>query len=131
MIPENVELRRFRAGPRLRVQTDHEGSDYDTWLCAQIFTVLMDHYPGHFWQVRVESKQGIARIRIPILMGDTLGYTLMLSDLAGDPSYKAVKRAAGEILERWNIPRTAFSLQDFLAARQDRAVRRVYDPIPS
>lgn len=133
MMASTKELLRFRAGPNLRVQSDledEEGGEYDLWLARQIFTVLMDHFPGHFWQVEVRSKQGIARIRIPILMGDTLGYTLHLSKLANDPSYRAVRMAAGEILERWNIPRTSFSLQDFLSARATQAVRRVNDPIP-
>jgi hypothetical protein len=128
-----AEYIRAAGTPRLKVERRSDGGareQYDEWLAAQIFTVLLDHFPGHFWQVQVRSEQGIARIRIPVLMGDTLGYTLHLDRLANDPGYKAVKEAAGEILERWRIPRGAFSLAHFLEAKRDRAVRRANGPVP-
>jgi hypothetical protein len=107
----------------------HKGTDEA--LCAAIFAVLIEHYPGHFWQIIADAEQGIARIRIPILMGQTLGYTLHLDKITSPNDLKrAVILAGGEILERWRIPRGTFDLGAFLTARQDRRIISINDTIP-
>ena len=107
----------------------HKGTD--EFLCAAIFSVLFGSYPGHFWEVKADAAQGIAIIRIPILMGSTLGYTLHLDKITSPNDLKrAVIRAGGEILERWRIPRGGLDLGAFLTARQDRRIISINDPIP-
>jgi hypothetical protein len=84
-------------------------------MVAKAFTrVLLDRYPGHFWEVTVSRKQGIAAIAIPILMGPTQKYVLKLSEDLQPPH---IWRAGGEILERFNIPRSGMDLTSFLTAR--------------
>lgn len=96
---------------------------YEEGLCKTLFEKLWEHYPGYNWQVKVDAKQGIATIRIPILMGPTLSYVLHLDKLASDPALRAVVMAGGEILERWRISRgRRFDLGGFLEARRDRRV---------
>lgn len=104
----------------------------DMALSKNISETLMAHYPDHFWFVRVDCAQGVAFIRIPILMGATLNYILPLALLAGDPSNRCVMRAGGEILERYRIPRSGLEkgLPDFHAAQRKHRLARLHDPIP-
>lgn len=101
----------------------HHGEDIDPYLTAdvtlmkQISDVLERHYPCHPWMVKVTHKQGVAMIKLPILMGRNDEYVLHINRLKGDPGLRAVVRAGGELLERYNVPRQAFSIDHFLSAR--------------
>lgn len=117
-------------GDTIELGVEDRYRDADIRLSAVIAERLLSDYPGHFWAVRVDCRQGIAAIQIPILMGPTAHFILKLSNLASDPSLKAVTRAGGEILERYKIPRTNLEkgLPQFLAARAKHRIIRPNDP---
>jgi hypothetical protein len=77
---------------------------WDTKAAAMIGEVLHSHYRGHDWMAFVERKQGVARIWINGLMSQNYPYVVKLDTFAEGPD--AVIRAGGELLERFNIPRS-------------------------
>lgn len=98
---------------------------WDMMVAKAITRVLLGHYRGHFWEVTVSRKQGIATITIPLLLGNWK-YKFSLTE---DISPAHIIRAGGEILERFNIPRTNMDLPAFLAAKS-RAVTRASERPP-
>ncbi len=99
-----------------------DGTEVDAWeaqnraLARRIWEVLQLHYPGHQWVVAASHEQGGAFIDFP--MFTTWRYFIRLVDLKGDPGMKAVVRAGGEILERYRLPRSGFSVADLVAAHE-------------
>jgi hypothetical protein len=91
----------------------HEHHDVD--LARAIGAKLSEAFPGHPWFVEVDSVGGMVHISIPALMHNWR-FNLRLRDLASDPGWKAVIKAGGEILERWNIPRSTIDVAAFNAA---------------
>ncbi len=104
----------------------------DENLCNLTMEVLQRHYAGHQWKVESDARQGILKIQIHALMGDTLHYVLLLDNLDGPATFAAaVVRAGGEILERYGLPRGPMDLDAFLEARAATPNRPgVNDPIP-
>jgi len=104
---------------------DHTGDvdEVDPYLAAdlaltkRIAETLEAHYPAHPWMVTVTHAQGVAVIKLPLIMKKNHGYTLHIDRLANDPGLRAVVRAGGEILERYDMPRHGFALDRFLQAR--------------
>lgn len=80
-------------------------------LANDIARVLGDHYPGHPWHVTV--AHGMAVVRNYGLSHDS-GFGLHIDKLG---SADAVKRGAviagGEFLERHNVRRGAFRIEDY------------------
>ena len=118
-----------------RVEVSEDGShaqhaQADMAMAEKIGETLFSHYPGHVWQVHVDSRQGVALIKLAVLMRGGWKYILKLSDLNGDPGMRCVIRAGGEILERFDIPRSGFDLSRFLAAKP-RAIERPRDVVPT
>lgn len=89
----------------------------DVAMAKRIGAVLERHYPSHPWLVEVTHAQGVAYLSLPIIMHKQRKYVLHLDRLAVDPGFRSVIRAAGEILERHNVPRSGFRLDRFLDAR--------------
>jgi hypothetical protein len=90
--------------------------DFDIWAAGQALQVLESEYPGHLWRVVHDSKQGMAFISIPILMGVNNFMAVNLkTNLLDD---HRVKLAGGEILERYGLLRGRFQLTPFLEARE-------------
>lgn len=90
----------------------------DLALTKRMAEVLERHYPGHPWMVQVSHAQGIAYIKLPILMSRNQAYILHIDRMAMDPSLRCVMRAGGELLEKYQVPRTTFLLDHFLNARE-------------
>ena len=88
----------------------------DLTVTLRISAVIEHHYPGHPWMVKVSHMKGIIQIGIPMLMGANNWYVIPLGELRSDPALKCVMRGCGEILERYRIPRQAFSRDHFLTA---------------
>lgn len=84
-----------------------------TWITE----ILHRHYQGHLFHVTVDSRPThmLARIRHPILPHNK-GITLRLDDI--DPNGAIVVRLAGQLLERYRIPRAALDVDAFLVAKQ-------------
>lgn len=108
---------------RQTVEHEHmdEGPDpkaaADLALTARVAAVLETHYSGHPWRVMVDHKQGVVLISLPLVMPKNRHYVLHIEALKTDPALRAVMRAGGELLERYNVPRSGFSLTPFLEAR--------------
>jgi hypothetical protein len=91
-----------------------EGLEHDPYAVAnltlslKISEALLKAYPGHPWYVGADSRQGIAFICIPTLMGRDLRnrYVIHLTRLEQDCA-RAV-RMGGEILERFSIARKGY-----------------------
>lgn len=96
----------------------------DTALARKVGETLQRHYADHPWLVEVDHAQGVVMISLPIIMPRNRKYVLHTSSLAADPGLRAVIRAGGEILERYNVPRSGFSLDRFLEAREANPANR-------
>lgn len=105
---------------------DHTGEpdDVDPCLAAdlaltkRIAEKLEQHYPAHPWMVTVTHAQGVAMIKLPLVMKRNQAFVLHIDRLGSDPGLRAVVRAGGEILERYHMPRHGFALDRFLQARE-------------
>ena len=91
----------------------------DLALTKAIADKLQAHYPAHPWMVKVTHAQGVAMIKLPLVMKRHQEFVLHIDKLKSDPGLRAVVRAGGEILERYNMPRHGFSLERFLDARAE------------
>jgi hypothetical protein len=80
--------------------------------------ILDTAYPGHDWEVVADSGQGYVAFRIPALMGANFAYLVKGKDLTPE----AVLNGAGELLERYRLPRGRFDLDRFLAARAQHSI---------
>lgn len=89
----------------------------DLALTKRMAEVLERHYPGHPWMVQVSHAQGCAYVKLPILMGRNQAYILHIDRMALDPTLRCVMRAGGELLEKYQVPRSQFLLDHFLNAR--------------
>lgn len=89
----------------------------DLALTKRMAEVLERHYPGHPWMVQVSHAQGVAYVKLPILMKRNQAYILHIDRMSMDPGLKCVMRAGGELLEKYQVPRTPFLLDHFLTAR--------------
>ena len=119
---------------QVRYEAPGEGLEHDPYavadltLTTRIAEKLEQHYPAHPWMVKVSHAQGVAMIKIPILMKASEHWVLHIARLACDPGLRAVVRAGGEILERYNVPRHAFRIDDFLTAREKGPLARKAPP---
>ena len=77
-------------------------------LSKNIADAICKKYPieqGHRWGIHVRADQGVCYIYNLNLSFD-YGFTLKLSQLVNDPDFKEAVKAAGEILERYNVRRS-------------------------
>lgn len=96
----------------------------DAALSKRVFATLQQHYPFHTWNVEVNHAGGIVKIRLDVVMPKSRWFVLHIARLASDPGLRSVIRAGGDLLERYNLPRRAFHLDHFLAARSQTFVGR-------
>lgn len=97
------------------IDTDHfKIRDFE--LAKNMGTWLMREYPGYPWCCVADLRQGIIKFSLPILMGMDQWYVINLRT-CGDICVEIAK-GAGEVLERYRLPRGRFSLDHFLDARE-------------
>jgi hypothetical protein len=99
---------------------------YEEGLCRQIFEKLWEFYPGYNWHVRVDSKGGVAQVRIGGLMRHSYGHVIHLSTLAVDVGMDAVKHAGGQLLEMLELRRERAdraAVRSMTAAEEDHGQR--------
>lgn len=89
-------------------------------LCRNIGEILVKAYPGWLWAVHPQEKGGMVNIRNMHLHG-AYGYRLKIGDIQNDPVVltKTVVNAAGEVLERFGMPRGGFNADRFAQAKRD------------
>jgi hypothetical protein len=110
----NTELRAVYERKGLLPEEEDRRARWDLMVAKAITRVLLANYRGHFWVVECDSAQGIAWISIPILLGDWK-YVFRLSE---DITPAMIIRAGGEILERFNMPRSGLDIASFIAAKK-------------
>ncbi len=108
----NQELLDTSRGTNTVLFTAHEASgeggidrnkDWDETVCRAIGRILHSQYRGHDWSVWVSREAGIAKIWLNCLMNPSFPYVVHLTELLQPQDFI---RAGGEILERYNIPRS-------------------------
>lgn len=115
----NIELRQVYERKGLLPEEEDRRAGWDLMVAKAITRVLLSHYRGHFWVVECDSAQGIAWISIPILLGEWK-YIFHLSE---DITPAMIIRAGGEILERFNMPRSNLDIASFIAAKKQAVWR--------
>ncbi len=83
--------------------------------------LLERSYPGHAWHVEAQigqhGRNGIIKLRLNGIMPANRWYVVKLSDTLTDPGGKrTVLKGAGELLERYNLPRNKFNVDDWRMA---------------
>lgn len=100
---------------------DHENAERvanESVMARDIVELLNFYYPGHAWEVTVDSRQGGAQLRIAVLMTGTQCFFMRFDDIATAADFRrTVRNAGGELLERFKIPRSAFDLNAYIEAR--------------
>lgn len=91
-------------------------ADYS--LSRRIAEIIERHYFGQPFMVKVSHEQGIVQIQIPALMGAINWFVVHIADLSTDPGLKRIVQGCGDILERFSIPRSAYSREDYITALQ-------------
>jgi hypothetical protein len=99
----------------------------DVKLAKAIGEHLEREYPGYLFRVTYESRQGIVRITLPTLLPPGYGYTVKLAQLASDPGWTLIRKAGGELLERFHLRRGRRNSDEWDDARKkyDRISRGV------
>jgi hypothetical protein len=95
------------------------------WARAEVETakwvgeLLNRHYPNHPWFVEVKGDAANAVIMLQIrgIMPPNRWYVVKFRDVLTDPGgRRTILKGAGELLERYNIPRTPFSIDEWKQA---------------
>ncbi len=77
-------------------------------LSKNIADMICKKYPiekGHRWGIHVDGNGGVLHI-YNLNLSQKFGYTLKLSQVVNDPTFKRAVDAAGEILERFDVRRS-------------------------
>jgi hypothetical protein len=105
-------------GLNLKYENLDDSGDEDPFMRAKMATckwtadLLERHYPGHPWLVNVKMNRwgGVIQIQLRGVMPADFWYVVKLSDAVSDPGGRTtVLKGAGELLERFQIPRAGFS----------------------
>jgi hypothetical protein len=91
--------------------TTHEDADHA--LLMKIVMVVERHYQGWPWEITCDSRTGVALISLQPIMG-VQKYVMHISYLNGDPRLDLVKEFAGQILERFGLPRGPFDAAEWV-----------------
>ncbi len=102
-MPGGVSLWRTDVGPN-STASERNRAAWDLSLAKRIGEHLEKKYPLHHFETYVDGAGGIAQIKLPILPAGW-GMVVKLSELNGDPGMRCIDNAAGELLERLNLPR--------------------------
>ena len=99
----------------------------DIAMAKQIAEALDAAYPGHLWAINVMGDQGVVTIH-NMMLSAQYGYTLHLDKrYSASETVTAAKRAAGEILERYNVARGRINHDHMASMKTDFAGRIIGD----
>lgn len=102
-----------------RSEDEADGPDphaaWDDMVARAIGRVLHQHYQGHDWCVWVSRKAGIAKIWLNTLMNPMFPWVIKLHEGVQPAD---IMRAGGDILERYNIPRSTIDFSLVKSVRQ-------------
>lgn len=94
----------------------------DEVIAKEVADLLLSHYPGFLWAVSIDSRQTVGMLDIRNLsLSGKWGFRLPLKEyLDGLDTRRKIVRAGGEMLERYRMPRRAFSATDYAHIPTDR-----------
>jgi hypothetical protein len=90
--------------------------DYDMFVCTRTQALLGVLYPGHMFCVRSDAKEHAFYLSYPLLMG--IGHWWFVNLKTDELTPYLIGNMAGEILERYRLPRGAWDEASFLDARK-------------
>jgi hypothetical protein len=94
-------------------------------LMKDLSELLCREYPGYAWMVGI--NQALVDIRLVSVVG-SFGYTLHLTKFySASERDDAVKRAGGELLERYRLRRGHLNESELLSLRKDFAGRHIVE----
>jgi hypothetical protein len=91
----------------------YEAKDHE--IAQTMMRWLDREYPGHLWATHADTRQGIVKFNIPILMGVNQWWVV---NLRTHDIINGMRAGAGQILERYRLRRGRFQLAPFLEARE-------------
>lgn len=95
--PDDNEITQFdNAGTRLEKA--------ESWIARNIGNALEKAYPDRDWRITVDAINGIVMIQAPLIEAEKGYFMHMKNKTIHDLERQAVK-AAGEVLERFNLTR--------------------------
>ncbi len=88
----------------------------DASVARELEHYLNQHFPAAYgWKGFSDLAKRVIGLRLPVLMPENVWYVI---NLRTHPDYQPViVRAAGELLERYRLPRDRFDLGAFLESR--------------
>ena len=99
----------------------------DVTLEISLLSELQKHYPGHYWMVECNIRQGMINV-YNLLLSGKYGFRLQLGGIFSYSQVAAdVMRAGGELLERFNLPRGKFNVEKWLCLPVNSAGRPLFD----
>lgn len=105
--------------------------DANMKMAREVLRVLLEQYPGYGWAVTTDILQGIVAVAIPQLMGTVFKYVIHVDKIAGPSDMeKEVKKAGGEILERFRLSRRGLFMPEYSDAIRNRPDARFLKAIP-
>ncbi len=93
-------------------------------LAKNVCDTLRKHYPGHWWKVNVEEKQGVVYI-FHMILSPIYGYVVHIKDIG--PDHKVIVRAGGHVLEAFGMSRGKASREAVRNMPRDFTGRRAFD----
>lgn len=106
----------------LLIANEHDSKQQtlDLGMAKDIAEALNEAYPGHLWAVNVQGEQGVITIHNLMLSG-RWGYVMHIDKRYSASELKqSAKRAAGEILERYNVARGKANFDSLAAMKTNR-----------
>lgn len=98
-------------------------------LAKRMWEAIQAKYPGQPLTTGANYAQGVCMIYFNLFTPQP--YIIKIANLKADPGLKRVVRAAGEILERYRIPRSGFTVSDMVnALTKWRPTHRLADRPP-
>lgn len=94
------------------ISTHRQPTPADMTAAKEIFRVLKREFPGHPWSVEVDAKEGWAKIGILQLLGPNWTMFMKFEDWTD----QKVRDLAGQLLERFKIPRSTIDIAAYMSA---------------
>jgi len=85
----------------IRENKEHAGLEI---ICKDIADYLVKQYPDWLWAIRPSQRRGMISIYNLQLSGH-YAFHIRMDDIQNDTRLKRAKQGAGELLERFNMPR--------------------------
>jgi len=107
--------------------SEDSSNPQDLMLQNSLLAVLRRHYPGHFWHVDVNVRQGMINIHNLFLSG-IWGFRIHLKGIHSASQIEHdVKMAGGELLERYNMRRGSFNVDKWEGLPMDFSGQIIMD----